>query len=980
MIASVAPSTGNTLYVNEEEAYGHYFLATGDVVAGARYDLSYYGKKAMAGFVNVTLTAYNSTTEFNFNNNAISFDTGVPGATLDRGKYTVHLNIQSVTTDMVKHELTGIALPEGTLAIGISFYMQNDGNAMWLSDVYFGRSSHAAAVNLANNNGFEDGSSGWELSGTYDLDSDYAFEGVNGLMVGVNSPGIAKQYLDVGPNEVVQAGDVLKLTAMVKVLGNRRPLELRIVAVDEDGYRTTVSSPVTSQQWEQGELYYSVPEDALELELVFWMDGNGDGAYVDYVVMNKVDAMPVEEIEEIDPNWADDWTLDMIDRSPNDMAGGTISLSNDVFTVDESVYGNDLWTSADKLAYFSRKVSGNFSVTARIVSFDETEFLFQKVGILARDSLDNDSMYFFAGITMFGGGADTVSPYMSARLDTGVNAVGDMPVYPEDYGSGYVLYIRMDKYNNYYTAYYSVDGIEWMQWRNTRKINMGQNIYVGVTAAGAVTSDYVIDSWTYSTNVAPPTEDNLNYEALHRPEWNVDEAEIPVFPGAEGGGAVSYGGRGGDVYYVTNLNDSGAGSLREGLSGDTPRTVLFKAGGVITLNSPIQVGSYKTIAGQTAPGEGIALAANPDESNGGYQTPGALLNLSNSHDIVIRYLTLRHGVLDVTPRGLQGIPIGDTCLTINDAYNIAVDHVSCFWGNQNLIGIWSSGGGAPPTKNITISDSILAEAPYVNQSTGLLSGADDRVVNVDIFNNLFTANGHRNPTVKTKDARVINNIIANWGYYAAGVVNGTKADFIGNLLKPSARSSTDRLLWHDGSGGDVPGLTGGASVYVSGNKVEGMSEYDNDNWSMVSMPARYTKLPIPVHERIKRYSPLPNPAFPITVRNVDELDSYLLPIVGNSKQLNGDGTWSARRDSNDARIISNTVNNVSWYVEEDLSEFDFTLDNGTPYTDTDGDGMPDVWETEQELDPETADGNIVGSNGYTMLEHFLGGLVPDLED
>src|SRR5262249_24507004 len=137
---------------------------------------------------------------------------------------------------------------------------------------------------------------------------------------------------------------------------------------------------------------------------------------------------------------------------------------------------------------------------------------------------------------------------------------------------------------------------------------------------------------------------------------------VPAFPGAEGAGTLTPGGRGGEVRLVTNLNDRGPGSLPEAVEAEGPRTVVFRVAGLITLESPLDINRpFLTLAGQTAPGDGVCIR-------------GQSVHI-NTHDVVIRYLRFRRGNLKVRDDALGGYPIR----------NIIVDHVSASWGlDENL--------------------------------------------------------------------------------------------------------------------------------------------------------------------------------------------------------------------------------------------------------------------------------------------------------
>ncbi|HEU5397120.1 MAG TPA: polysaccharide lyase, partial [Verrucomicrobiae bacterium] len=145
---------------------------------------------------------------------------------------------------------------------------------------------------------------------------------------------------------------------------------------------------------------------------------------------------------------------------------------------------------------------------------------------------------------------------------------------------------------------------------------------------------------------------------------DLPQAKVPAFPGAEGGGKYSFGGRGGKVYVVSNLNDSGPGSYREACEAAGPRIVVFNVAGIIRLKEPVYIDApYITIDGHTAPGDGVCIAGES--------------TLVNTHDVVIRYLRFRRGNTDVFDRddALGGNPVG----------NVIVDHCSCSWGgDENL--------------------------------------------------------------------------------------------------------------------------------------------------------------------------------------------------------------------------------------------------------------------------------------------------------
>jgi pectate lyase len=234
-----------------------------------------------------------------------------------------------------------------------------------------------------------------------------------------------------------------------------------------------------------------------------------------------------------------------------------------------------------------------------------------------------------------------------------------------------------------------------------------------------------------------------------------------AFPGAEGFGRSSTGGRGGDVVYVTNLNDSGPGSLRDAVSKEH-RTVVFDVGGYIMLKSVLPVSSQITIAGQTAPGQGIGIA-------------GAEVSLAGSHDLIIRFVRIR-----------QGLSPGEdkkSAINMPGASNVIIDHVSVQWGRWDTIDM-------NLCRNITVQDCIIG--PGVDpQRFGCLCQSDG----VTFLRNLFISNQSRNPKAKGK-IQYINNIVYNWG--VCGLVGGHSGtdhvlDVIGNYFIAGPNSSPHAL-------------------------------------------------------------------------------------------------------------------------------------------------------------------------------------------
>ena len=214
-------------------------------------------------------------------------------------------------------------------------------------------------------------------------------------------------------------------------------------------------------------------------------------------------------------------------------------------------------------------------------------------------------------------------------------------------------------------------------------------------------------------------------------------AQPLAFPGAEGFGALATGGRGGTLVHVTTLSDSGAGSFRDAVS-QPKRIVVFDVGGVIQLKSPLSIASDITIAGQSAPGDGIAIYGNA-------------VSLSGEKNIIIRYVRFREGMTG---------PRGKCSVNMNKAQNIILDHCSIEWGRWDCLGPTES-------SDITIQWCIIGQG--INpQRFGCLCESD----NITFSHNLWINNQSRNPKAKGK-VQYINNIVYNWG--VCGLVGGHSA-------------------------------------------------------------------------------------------------------------------------------------------------------------------------------------------------------------
>lgn len=434
---------------------------------------------------------------------------------------------------------------------------------------------------------------------------------------------------------------------------------------------------------------------------------------------------------------------------------------------------------------------------------------------------------------------------------------------------------------------------------------------------------------------------------------------VKVFPGAMGFGTDTPAGRGGKVIYVTNLNDSGPGSLRAALTDASPRTVLFKVSGTITLTSDIIVKKpYLTVAGQTAPGEGV-------------QIRGAQIKVA-THDVLIRYLKMRTGDM----RNSSNLADRDS-ITLNhdtNAYNIVVDHSTLIWGPD--IGGISFLNGA---RDITVSNSILGEGLYVsNHPEGTLAqtghslslnisqlSSNYHPTRITIHHNLLTTSSDRNPRViGGENIDIVNNVIYNWRN-SASQGNPRKLNLIKNfyIKGPMTTNASALIAWKpmaEANGNLQPG-----TVFANLNMLEGLAKVRGGS-SSIYASALFTPYSMTAED--------------------DPQDAYnkIVNDAGANRQVSGaDGSIVVIRDRVDQRIINNLVTRQGTFLNgvdaNGVGGFPSiswpTLATGTPATDADNDGMPDAWErlhfgSTSRGSPTDSRGDF-DSDGYTDLEEYL---------
>ena len=460
---------------------------------------------------------------------------------------------------------------------------------------------------------------------------------------------------------------------------------------------------------------------------------------------------------------------------------------------------------------------------------------------------------------------------------------------------------------------------------------------------------------------------------------SADPAVLPAFPGAEGHGAESIGGRGGWVIEVTNLNDSGPGSLREAAEASGPRIIVFRVAGTIEITSDrINVSNpFVTIAGQTAPGDGITLS-------------GLGVRVS-THDVIIRYLRWRSSTFQFI-----------TLAPDDDLHNVIIDHCSANGGGNNRLisgGYYSVNPVHPDFRKITVQKCLLAESGgkrAMNFGAFTDLAADPpilnhlRVYDISVHDNYFVHNSYRNPKMRSQNSEIINNVVFNWGIWVTGTHGSTEVDFINNYWKSGPMSQRERALIfenHDEQHGILFPLS---SNYISGNIIPswGVDDPDQDNWFLFeTFEERWGEIGNPVPEDNRRFTPLSPAPIPVTIEPALQMYESVVLDAGANSRVTADGSFVDARDEIDQVFIDDFFNGTGPTSPPTVFVFSSFAgpDPGVPYDDSDHDGMADDWENLYGFDPnDDSDGpQDADGDGYTNVEEFLNGtsaLVSDVLD
>lgn len=435
-----------------------------------------------------------------------------------------------------------------------------------------------------------------------------------------------------------------------------------------------------------------------------------------------------------------------------------------------------------------------------------------------------------------------------------------------------------------------------------------------------------------------------------------------AFPGAEGGGKYTSGGRGGKILFVDNLNNKGDGSLRDAIEEKGARTIIFRVSGTIELEKPIYIKNDSvTIAGQTAPGDGICL------KNFGLQV--------QADQVIIRYIRVRPGDSSKTEMDAA---------SGKDHRNIIIDHCSFSWSNDETASFYDN-------TNFTMQWCIISES--MNKSShhkgehgygGIWGGK-----NASFHHNLLSDHNSRNPRFcgsrytnnpETEQVDFRNNVIYNWGSNSVYGGEAGNYNMVNNYYKPgpaTKKSANKRILqltpYFFDTRLNKDTLKAG-KFYISGNVMEDSPEVSTDNWKFGVQEKK-------INETLKAQSKLSNPIVCEKIKNQSAEEAYqaVLDFAGAS----------LHRDAVDIRVIEEAKSGVEQFgasfdggqkgIIDDPSDVGGwpELKTQTPLVDSDRDGMPDAWEISKGLNPKDAtDGNAFRlENQYTNLEVYCNSLV-----
>lgn len=438
-----------------------------------------------------------------------------------------------------------------------------------------------------------------------------------------------------------------------------------------------------------------------------------------------------------------------------------------------------------------------------------------------------------------------------------------------------------------------------------------------------------------------------------------------AFPGAEGFGKYTTGGRGGAVMIVTNLADAGPGSFRAAAEAKGKRIIVFEVSGTIHLESRLFIKGDVTIAGQTAPGDGICLADQPVSMGG--------------DNIIIRYIRFRLGDRYQSQKGMVDGSGADDAFGGSRKKNIIVDHCSISWSTDELMSVY---GG----DSTTLQWNLLAEPlnysyhfetgdkDFEHHGYGGIWGGAHLSAHHNLLAHCVSRNPRFNGTRLGADVELVdfrNNVIYNWGHNNIYGGEGGNYNVVGNFYKagPGTKKNVTARIVNPTRDAKV----GFGKFYVSDNVVHGFNDVSKENVKGVHIGNGKEPYGADSIIATTAFAVLPIPA-----QNALDAASQVLQFAGAS----------FRRDTLDQRIVNDVKNGTGSFIDVQGG-----YPHGTPYektvtawptlqsapapADTDRDGMPDAWEKANGLDPQNAaDAKAATLHAwYTNIEMYTNGLL-----
>jgi pectate lyase len=399
-----------------------------------------------------------------------------------------------------------------------------------------------------------------------------------------------------------------------------------------------------------------------------------------------------------------------------------------------------------------------------------------------------------------------------------------------------------------------------------------------------------------------------------------------AFPGAQGFGRLATGGRGGEVVHVTNLNDSGAGSLRDAIS-QPNRIVVFDVSGIIKLDTRLVFKSNQTIAGQTAPGKGISIYGNG-------------VSFSGAANTIVRYVRFRMGKIGDSEK--------DT-VAIANGHDIIFDNVSLSWGRDGTFDLNQESGSL--LYNITLQDSIVAQGLQTHSTGGLINTGG-----TSIIRSLYIDNNSRNPKARGT-LQFVNNVIYNWvtsGYILGDTSGRSDGAMLGNYF----------ITGPETNGGTLDSPTSAYNLYAVDNwydsnkdgalngRLLGQGDFGSVTWwttPSVEFPT------VPVLSAAAALQFVLNNAG--TSHQRDEVDAYVF------SELTSYGKKGKTISDETSLGIANVVG---------------SFPSATAIKDTDRDGMSDTWESQNGFNPNSASDAMLDKDGdgWVNVEEYINSLVP----